>query len=387
MKQPAGFVDHRNPSHVCCLRRSLYGLKQSPRAWFSRLSNYLLTIGFAASRTDPSLFIYHHNNVTVYILVYVDDIIITGSSSTTVSNIISLLHQEFKMKDLGDLSFFLGMEVSRNASGLSLSQKRYIHDLLIRTDMLHCKPLRTPMSSTCKLSLSDGEPMEDPSSWRSVVGALQYLSLTRPDVSFAVNKVCQFMHAPTSVHWQAVKRIPRYLKGTIEVSLHFSAHSNHSLYSDSDADWGSCPVDRRSTGGFLVYLGNNLISWSSKKQRTAARSSTESEYRALADTAAELQWLRSLLIELRFPTAEPPRLYCDNIGANYLTANATFHGRTKHVEIDFDFVRDLIQQNRLQVSYKAAIDQLADILTKPLPATRFLLLRSKMNLRDAPGES
>jgi histone deacetylase 1/2 len=207
---------------------------------------------------------------------------------------------------------------------------------------------------------------------------LQYLTLTRPDISFAVNKVCQFLSQPTEAHWEAVKRILRYVKGTLDTGLRIrkSPFMNISIF--TDADWAGCVDDRRSTGGFAVFVGPNLVSWSAKKQPTVSRSSTEAEYKALANGAAEAMWVSSLLKELGVTQQQVPVLWCDNLGATYLTANPVFHARTKHIEIDFHFVREQVADGALKVRFISSQDQLADVFTKP--ATRQMLDRFKSNL-------
>lgn len=214
MAQPPGFEDPTKPSHVCRLSKALYGLKQSPRAWFQALSSALLSQGFKASCYDPSLFILASQGASLIVLIYVDDIIVTGSSATLVHSFIASLQHKFALKDLGWLHYFLGIEVRPCANDLHLSQAKYIQDLLTRANMQHANSLPSPMVPNTSLSRFDGDPFNDPHLYRSIVGALQYATLTCLDISFAVNRVSQFMQSPSTTHWAVVNRILRYLKGT-----------------------------------------------------------------------------------------------------------------------------------------------------------------------------
>ncbi|KAJ0444424.1 putative RNA-directed DNA polymerase [Helianthus annuus] len=361
MAQPQGFVDASRPRHVCLLQKALYGLKQAPRAWFSKLSSALIADGFSQCVSDTSLFVYSRDSVMCYVLVYVDDIIITGSSPDFVTRLIERLHSRFALKDLGQLSYFLGVLATFSDDVLHLSQQRYLLDLLQRTGLAQCRPLSTPVASGRQLSRHTGIPLPDATLYRSTVGALQYLVLTRPEIAYAVSKVSQFLQTPTDRHWEAVKRILRYLKGTLTCGLSIRRSSSMDIHAYSDADWAGCPDDRRSTTGYCVFLGSNLISWSSKKQHTVARSSTEAEYRALAHTAAELRWIMSILQELHVVLSCPPTVWCDNIGATYLAANPVFHQRTKHLEIDLHFVRDMVLSRILRICYVSTVSQIADV--------------------------
>jgi histone deacetylase 1/2 len=240
----------------------------------------------------------------------------------------------------------------------------------------------TPMATTEKLSRYDGEPLSaaDITKYRSVVGALQYLTLTRPDIAFSVNKVCQFLQAPTDVHWIAVKRILRYLRHTSALGL-FIQRSSSLLFSGfADAGWAGCPNDRRSTGGHVVFLGGNLVAWSSRKQPTVSRSSTEAEYKSVANATAEIMWIQRLLHELGVFLSRAPTLWCDNLGATYLSVNPVFHARTKHIEVDYHFVRERVAQKALHIRFISTHDQLADVLTKPLSTQVFVRFRHNLNM-------
>jgi hypothetical protein len=235
------------------------------------------------------------------------------------------------------------------------------------------------------LSIHDGEPMHNPTMYRSVIGALQYLTNTRPDIAFAVNNLSQFLQCPTTTHWNSVKRILRYLKGTLHVGLHIRFSERLSLQGFSDADWASSPDDRRSVGGYCVYLGDTLVAWSSKKQGSVSRSSTESEYRALAQVAAEIAWIQALLGELEFPLPTLPVTWCDNMSANALASNPVYHARTKHIELDVHYVRDKVLQNELKILYIPTSDQIADCLTKSLSHSRFQHFRDKLGVVRLPS--
>jgi hypothetical protein len=240
------------------------------------------------------LFVKHIGPAIVILLLYVDDIIITGSASGAIQQVIGALTTEFDIKDLGFLHYFLGIQITRTATGLFLSQTKYVEDLLTKSEMVAAKPCDTPCLPYHRLLKEDGEPYSNPTLFRSIVGALQYLTFTGPDIAFSVHQVCQFIQNPMVSHFTAVKRILRYLKGTMQLGLSYT-RGDLQLKAFSYADWAGDPNDRRSTTGLVVFLGNNPISWSSKKQQTVSRSSTEAEYRALSFTSAELDWIKQLL--------------------------------------------------------------------------------------------
>jgi hypothetical protein len=287
MTQPQGYVNPNQPNHVCKLLKSIYGLKQAPRAWFESFTSQLLQLGFIASTADSSLFIYKHHQVVAYLLLYVDDIVLTSNTPSYLDQLIAQLSTVFDLKDLGPLHYFLGLQVTRSSFGLYLNQAKYATDLLKKHNMLDSKPAKSPSCPNTRLSLHEGDALPDPYGYRSLVGALHYLTFTRPDISFSVHQVCQYMSAPTTIHLVAAKRILRYICGTLFHGVAFTPGPLH-LSAFTDADWAGDPNDRRSTSGYLVYLGSNRITWSAKKQPTMSRSSIKSEYRALAIASAEL---------------------------------------------------------------------------------------------------
>jgi hypothetical protein len=288
MRQPPGYESSEHPNFVYKLDKAIYGLKQAPRAWYSKLSSKLQKMGFVPSKGDTSLFFLHAKDVTVYVLVYVDDIIVASSSSKATTALLQDLERDFALKDLGD--YFLGIEVTKTQQGIMLNQRKYSEDLLRKAGMFNCMAVNTPLSTSERLSPHVGELLgpNDTTNYRSLVRGLQYLTLTRPALSFSVNKVCQYLHAPTMLHLTAAKRILRYVKGTINLGLQITRSSSRLVSGFADADWDGCIDDRRSTGGFAIFLGSTLVSWSARKQPIVSRSSTEAEYKAIANATAEI---------------------------------------------------------------------------------------------------
>ncbi|RVW12980.1 Retrovirus-related Pol polyprotein from transposon RE1 [Vitis vinifera] len=355
MEQPPGFVAQGESGLVCRLRRSLYGLKQSPRAWFSRFSSVVQEFGMLRSTADHSVF-YHHNSLgqCIYLVVYVDDIVITGSDQDGIQKLKQHLFTHFQTKDLGKLKYFLGIEIAQSSSGVVLSQRKYVLDILEETGMLDCKPVDTPMDPNVKLVPGQGEPLGDPGRYRRLVGKLNYLTITRPDISFL----------------------------TPGQGVLYENRGHTQVVGYTDADWAGSPTDRRSTSGYCVFIGGNLISWKSKKQDVVARSSAEAEYRAMALATCELIWLRHLLQELRFGKDEQMKLICDNQAALHIASNPVFHERTKHIEVDCHFIREKIASGCVATSFVNSNDQLADIFTKSLRGPRIKYICNKLGAYD-----
>ncbi|GAU16981.1 hypothetical protein TSUD_37390 [Trifolium subterraneum] len=382
MAQPPGLKDSHHPTYVCKLHKAIYGLRQAPRAWHDALKTFITSHGFTTSQSDPSLFIYASGTILAYLLVYVDDILLTGNDASFLHYFIQSLSDRFSLKHMGTPHYFLGIELVPSRKGLFLSQHKFIRDILEKFDMDAAKPTHTPLSTSTTLTLNDGTAAADSTLYRQIIGALQYLNLTRHDLSFAINKLSQFMHKPTSLHLQHLKRVLRYIKATLNFGILLRKSSTLNLQTYTDADWGGNADDRTSTSAYLIYLGGNPVSWLSRKQRTVARSSTEAEYRAVATTTAEIMWISNLLSELHIPLLKPPLLFCDNVGATYLCSNPVLHSKMKHISLDYHFVREQVRDGKLQVSHVSTKDQIADLLTKPLPRAKFEELRSKMQVTD-----
>ncbi|KAL8120428.1 hypothetical protein AgCh_017563 [Apium graveolens] len=356
MLQPPGYIDTQHPHYICKLKKAIYGLRQASRAWYKELKAFLLDIGFRHSLADTCLFIYDRDGVQVFFMVYVDDIILTGNNNIFVNDFVSQLARRFSIKDLGSLHHFLGVEVISTKMGLLLSQHRYIVDLLDQFHMTGAKEVSTPLNISEVLTLVDGSRPIDATPYHKLIGSLQYLAITRPDVSFAINKLSQSMHSPTEIHWQAVKRVLRYLKGTLHHGLFLTRNSPLTLTAFSDSDWGGVHDQGRSTTAYVLYLGPNIISWRSARQKSVSRSSTEAEYKALANAATEIMWVQNILNELRVFIPRSPTLFCDNTGDVYSCANLVYHSRMKHLAFDYHFVRERVTCGLLHVFHVSSKD-------------------------------
>jgi hypothetical protein len=381
MQIPPGFESNHNTGKVLRLHRSLYGLKQSPRAWFDRFRQAMLKRGYRQSNADHTLFYKHANKKVAILIVYVDDIVITGNAIEEISGLKHHLAQEFEVKDLGHLRYFLGIEVSRGPKGIFLTQRKYTLDLLKETGMYGSKPAATPIEQNHRLSSDAGNPVNR-ECYQRLVGKLIYLSHTRPDIAFAVSVVSQFMHNPRTAHMDAVNRILRYLKGCPGKGLLYTKQGNLQIECYTDADWAGSLDDRRSTSGYCAFVGGNLVSWRSKKQNVVARSTAEAEFRSMAHGLCELLWLHILLSELRLCQSKPLMLYCDNKAAIDIANNPVQHDRTKHVEVDRHFIKEKLDRGVVCMPYVTSANQIADVLTKGLPDKLFSVFCNKMGLFD-----
>ena len=380
MLQPTGYVVPSKEHLVCKLKKSLYGLKQSPRCWNKAFCEYIETIGFRQNAADPCVFTRIVDTVTI-VAVYVDDMIIISATSEEMEEVKQSLADRFKMKDMGPLHYCLGVSIIQEEGCIFLHQKQYILSMMKRYGLAEAYPVSTPADASVKLVKDDGFSQGvDPVKYQLMVGSLLYAAMaTRPDIAHAVGVVSKFNSKPSEAHLTAVKRILRYLKGTANLALKYQKSEKGSLIGYSDADWGGDLDSRHSTTGSLFLMAGSPISWSSKKQTVVALSTSEAEYIALCLTTQEAVWIRRLLTELLVPVGQV-MLMEDNQAAIAIARNPVAHARTKHIDIRFHYVREALQNGVIDVHYCPTSKMLADLLTKSLSKGRFKTLRSAMGM-------
>jgi len=381
MQLPPGLSTSK-PNQVCKLSKSLYGLKQASRNWYEKSTTLLIYNGYKQAASDASLFIKSTAETFTALLVYVDDIILAGNSLSKFHIIKNVLHQAFKIKDLGTLKYFLGLEVAHSHSGISLCQRKYCLDLLNDSGLLGSKPVSTPSDPSVKLH-NDASPLfTDISAYRRLIGRLIYLNTTRPDITFITQQLSQFLSKPTQTHYHAALRVLKYMKGSPGKGIFFPRAAGLHIQGYTDADWAGCRDTRRSISGHCFFLGQSLICWRTKKQPTVSRSSYEAKYRVMTSATCELQWLLYLLRDLHVTCAKLHVLYCDNQSAMHIAVNPVFHERTKHLEIDCHIVRKKLQAGIFKLLPVTTHDQIAGFFTKALYPQPFGLLLSKLGMLD-----
>lgn len=372
---------------VCKLNKALYGLKQSPRAWFGRFSKFMKNLGYKQSDADHTLFIKNNQGKITALIVYVDDMVVTGNDEDEMRNLKNALSTEFELKDLGRLKYFLGIEVARSSQGITMCQRKYTLDLLSETGMLDCQPIDTPIEQNHGLTLLSNKPPANKERYQKLVGKLIYLSHTRPDIAYAVSMVSRFMHSPNEDHMKAVFRILRYLKSSPGKGLFFSKNGNLEVEGYTDADWAGDKSDGKSTSGYFTFVGGNLVSWRSKKQKLVARSSAESEFRGMVHGVCELLWVKRIMQDLGLEVKETMNLYCDNQAALKIANNPVLHDRTKHVEVDRHFIKDHLEKGTIKLPYVKSKEQLADMLTKAISSREFYSSLDKLRMIDIHSSS
>ena len=381
MQQPEGYEVKGEEKLVCRLKKSIYGLKQSPRCWNIALDSFLKEMGFSQSINDPCIYHKDENGEMFIMGVYVDDIILAGKSESAIQKVKDDLSRKFDTKDLGKLSYFLGMKIELNKDNGSvwIGQRGYTESILKKFGMEECKPVGTPVDVSSKLTCATADDdCIDQQRYQSAIGSLMYLSVsTRPDISYAVSSLARFSSKPSKEHWTALKRLLRYLKGSTNYGIRYTKEGTNECIGFSDADWAGDTNDRKSTSGYVFMLSGGAVSWCSKKQKCVALSTAEAEYIALSSAVQETIWLRQLISELGSAPQTPTVIYEDNQAAIAMTKNPQFHGRAKHIDIKHHFVREQVAKGNVQLQYCPTSEMTADILTKGLSRDNFEKLRSK----------
>ena len=392
MEQPEGFVDKDRPNHVCKLMKSIYGLKQSARCWNTTINEYLQEADYHKSEADGCIYVKSlkesDGSVSFVILsIYVDDIVAVSNNPSMLKAEKAALCSRFKMVDQGEIHYLLGMSIKRDrvSRTLTIDQQSYLESLLKRFEMENSKPVSTPIEAGKKFQqFSEGQEPFDVNIYQQAIGCLTYASTaTRPDIAAAVGMLSQYSSRPSKDHWIGIKRILRYIRGTIHYGLKFSGlEANTTLIGFSDADWAGDLDTRKSTSGYVFQIGGATVSWCSRKQSTVAKSSTEAEYVALSSATQEAIWLRRLMKDLGSITDKPTTIFQDNQGAIELAKNDKYHTRTKHIDICHHFVRERVFSEEIKVIYCPSDSMVADIMTKGLPKSSFEKLRQEIGIQN-----
>ncbi|CAM8972742.1 unnamed protein product [Rhodiola kirilowii] len=388
MNQPEGYLSKGNELLVCKLKKSSYGLKHAPRQWYKNFDGFMHEVKFVRSEADHCCYFKKLDDSYIILLLYVDDMLIAGSSSQEVSKLKKQLSKRFAMKDLGEAKQILGMRIERDrkAGKLHLSQTEYIKKILERFSMQDAKPSKIPLGNQITLSIRDSPKDQEErdymqkTPYASAIGSLMYAMVcTRPDIAHAVGVVSRFMGNPKKKHWEAVKRILRYLKGTTEHALCFEGKKVE-LAGYVDADLASSDIDkRRSTTGYVFTLGGTAISWASKLQKIVALSTAEAEYVAVTEASKEMVWLQNFLCELGKEQGGST-LYSDSQSAIHLAKNPAFHSRTKHIELKYHYIRHLLEKKILQLMKIDGSKNPADMLTKAVTLEKLKLCMASTSL-------
>lgn len=391
MKIPEGLKDEANEGKVCKLNKALYGLKQAPRQWYAKIHEYLVNdLKFESSMNDPCLYIRKAAEVILIIALYVDDLLIIGNSKVDINRIKEEFKKRFEMKDLGPAEVMLGIEISRDRQNrkLHISQREYIENILHRFRMGESKAVSTPMvRETLQLSGDSQDFLSEDVPYRQAVGCLIYLvSGSRPDISFAVSKLSQFLEKPLQLHWTAVKRVMRYLSGTRTEGIMYDGARGIEIEGFSDSDYAGDILKRKSTSGYVFLIAGGAVSWKSKKQPVTATSTCEAEYIACCAASKEAIWLSRILGDIRMlAIPQQVTIGIDNNGTIHLASNPTINERSKHIDVKFHFVRESVASKKIKIIHCSTENQLADPLTKPLDSVKLERFKSLQSIVGRPS--
>ncbi|GJR41805.1 putative ribonuclease H-like domain-containing protein [Tanacetum coccineum] len=373
VSQPPGFVDPDHPKKVYKVVKALYGLHQAPRAWYATLSTFLEKHGYKRGTIDKTLFIKRDKKDIMLVQVYVDDIIFGSTKKSWCDEFEALMKSRFQMSSMGELTFFLGLQVKQNKEGIFISQDKYVAEILKKFDLVSVKTAITPMETKVALTKDEEAVDVDVHLYRSMIGSLMYLTASRPDIMFAVCACSRFQVTPKTSHLNAVKRIFKYLKGKPNLGLWYPRESPFDLEAFSDSDYGGSNLDRKSTTGGCQFLGQRLISWQCKKQTIVATSTTEAEYVAAANCCGQVLWVQNQLLDYGFNFMNT-KIHIDNESTICIVKNPVYHSKTKHIEIRHHFIRDCYEKKLISVEKIHTDLNVADLLTPHLLMTRHGLI-------------
>ncbi|GKA02564.1 putative ribonuclease H-like domain-containing protein [Tanacetum coccineum] len=377
--QPPGFEDLDFPDRVYKVEKALYGLHQAPRAWYETLSTYLLDNGFQRGKIDKTLFIRRDKGDILLVQVYVDDIIFGSTKKSLCTKFEKMMHKKFQMSSMGELTFFLGLQVKQKEDGIFISQDKYVTEILKKFGFTDVKTASTPME-TQKLLLKDEDGEEvDVYLYRSMIGSLMYLTSSRPDIMFAVCACARYQVNPKVSHLHVVKRIFRYLKGQPKLGLWYPKDSPFDLVAYTDSDYAGASLDRKSTTGGCQFLGSRLISWQCKKQTVVANSITEAEYVAASSCCGQVLWIHNQLLNYGYNFLHT-KIFIDNNNTICIIKNPVFHSKTKHIEIRHHFIRDCNEKKLIQMVKIHTDKNVADLLTKAFDVSRFQYLIASIGM-------
>ncbi|GJZ28589.1 retrovirus-related pol polyprotein from transposon TNT 1-94 [Tanacetum coccineum] len=381
VEQPQGFEIQGQEEKVYRLRKALYGLKQAPRAWYGRIEGYFKRQGFNKCPYEPTLFVRSDKEKELLIVsVYVDDLIVAGSNLSLIEEFKTSMKSEFEMSDMGEMHYFLGVEVVQNEMGISICQKKYAREILARFNMEDCNGVKNPIVPGCKLVKDDHSGFVNATLYKQMVGCIMYLTATRPDLMFVVSLLSRYMEAPTEQHMAAMKRVLRYIQGTSSFGVCYKKKGSDQLVAFSDSDYAGDYDNRRSTSGYVCFLSGAAVAWSSKRQPIVTLSTTEAEFVAATTCACQVIWLRRILRHIGLPQEESTIIVCDNMSTIRLSRNPVMHNRSKHIDVRYYFLRDLVIEGVIELKYCNTQSQIADLMTKPLKLDQFEKLRSRLGM-------
>jgi len=381
VEQPKGFEVEEESSKVYKLKKALYGLKQAPRAWYSRIEEFFGKEGFEKCYCEHTLFVKKERSDFLVVSVYVDDLIYTGSSMEMIEGFKNSMMEEFAMTDLGKMKYFLGVEVIQDERGIFINQRKYAAEIIKKYGMEGCNSVKNPIVPGQKLTKAGAGDVVDPTKFKQLIGSLRYLTTTRPDLIFSVNLVSRYMESPNEQHLLAVKRILRYVQGTLDLGIQYERGGATELVGFVDSDYAGDVDDRKSTSGYVFMLGGGAIAWASKKQPIVTLSTTEAEFVSASYGACQAVWLRNVLEEIGCRQEGGTLVFCDNSSTIKLSKNPVLHGRSKHIHVRYHFLRELVKEGTIRLDYCTTTDQVADIMTKAVKREVFEELRERMGVR------